>query len=68
MTPAGGRWRSAHASVATRPIAAAANVAATGILDRAGHELSFARFLLYGVPVTLISLAIAAVYLLIFQL
>ena len=49
-------------------IAAAANVTATGILDRAGHPVSFGRFLMVGVPVTLASLVIASVYLLLFQL
>ena len=49
-------------------IAAAANVAATGILDRTGHRVSFLRFLVIGLPVTLVSLAIASVYLLLFQL
>ena len=49
-------------------IAAAANVAATGILDRSGQPISFVRFLLVGVPVTLLSLVIATGYLLLFQL
>jgi Na+/H+ antiporter NhaD/arsenite permease-like protein len=49
-------------------IAAAANVAATGILGRAGEPISFARYLAVGVPVTLVSLVIATVYLLLFQL
>ena len=49
-------------------IAAAANVAATGILDRSGQSVSFVRFLAVGVPVTLASLVIASAYLLLFQL
>jgi len=49
-------------------IAAAANVAASGVLERSGRPISFVRFLLVGVPVTIVSLAIATVYLLIFQL
>jgi Na+/H+ antiporter NhaD/arsenite permease-like protein len=49
-------------------IAAAANVTASGILERSGQPLSFTRFLAIGVPVTLVSLAIATVYLLVFQL
>jgi Na+/H+ antiporter NhaD/arsenite permease-like protein len=49
-------------------IAAAANVAATGVLDRSGHKVTFMRFLAYGLPVTLLSLAIAAGYLLLFQI
>ena len=49
-------------------IAAAANVAATGILERSGRAITFVRFLAVGVPVTLLSLVIASVYLLLFQL
>jgi Na+/H+ antiporter NhaD/arsenite permease-like protein len=49
-------------------IAAAANVAATGVLERAGRPISFVRFFAVGAPVTLLSLAIATVYLLLFQL
>jgi Na+/H+ antiporter NhaD/arsenite permease-like protein len=49
-------------------IAAAANVAAVGVLERSGHHVAFVRFLAVGVPVTLLSLAIATVYLLVFQL
>ena len=49
-------------------IAAAANVAATGVLERGGQPISFARFLAIGAPVTLVSLAVATVYLLLFQL
>ena len=33
-------------------IAAAANVAAMGVLDRTGHRISFVRFLAIGVPVS----------------
>jgi Na+/H+ antiporter NhaD/arsenite permease-like protein len=49
-------------------IAAAANVAATGVLERSGQPVGFVRFLTYGLPVTLVSLAIATAYLLVFQL
>jgi Na+/H+ antiporter NhaD/arsenite permease-like protein len=49
-------------------IAAAANVAASGILDRSGQPVSFTRFLAIGVPVTVVSLAIATLYLLVFLL
>jgi Na+/H+ antiporter NhaD/arsenite permease-like protein len=49
-------------------IAAAANVAAAGVMERAGQPISFVRFLLVGVPVTLVSLVIATGYLLVFQL
>lgn len=49
-------------------IAAAANVAATGILERTGNPVSFMRFLAVGLPMTIVSLLIATVYLLLFQL
>jgi Na+/H+ antiporter NhaD/arsenite permease-like protein len=49
-------------------IAAAANVAAAGVLERSGRPISFGRFLVVGAPVTLASLLIATVYLLAFQL
>jgi Na+/H+ antiporter NhaD/arsenite permease-like protein len=49
-------------------IAAAANVAASGVLDRSGQPISFVRFLVVGLPVTLVSLVIATAYLLLFQL
>jgi Na+/H+ antiporter NhaD/arsenite permease-like protein len=49
-------------------IAAAANVAAAGVLDRAGQPISFGRFLAIGMPVTILSLLVASVYLLAFQL
>jgi Na+/H+ antiporter NhaD/arsenite permease-like protein len=48
-------------------IAAAANVAATGILDRTGNHVSFLRFLAVGLPMTIVSLLIATVYILLFQ-
>lgn len=48
-------------------IAAAANVAATGILDRSGQPVTFLRFLVVGLPVTIVSLLIATAYLLLFQ-
>jgi Na+/H+ antiporter NhaD/arsenite permease-like protein len=49
-------------------IAAAANVAAAGVLDRSGTPISFMRFLAAGLPVTLLSLVVASLYLLLFQL
>ncbi len=48
-------------------IAAAANVAASGVLERSGQGVSFLRFLAIGLPATLVSLLIATVYLLVFQ-
>jgi Na+/H+ antiporter NhaD/arsenite permease-like protein len=49
-------------------IAAAANVAAVSALARTGTKISFLRFLAVGLPITLVSLGIASVYLLAFQL
>ncbi|HUG64423.1 MAG TPA: ArsB/NhaD family transporter [Gaiellaceae bacterium] len=49
-------------------IAAAANVAATGILERTGNRVSFLQFLVVGLPITIVSLLIATVYLVLFQL
>ncbi|MDQ3670724.1 MAG: ArsB/NhaD family transporter [Actinomycetota bacterium] len=49
-------------------IAAAANVAAVGVAERSGHPISFGRFLAVGLPVTLLSLVVATVYLFLFQL
>lgn len=49
-------------------IAAAANVAAAGVLERNGRPVSFGQFLVVGLPVTLLSLLVATVYLLLFQL
>jgi Na+/H+ antiporter NhaD/arsenite permease-like protein len=49
-------------------IAAAANVAATGVLERTGYRVSFLQFLVVGLPTTILSLLIATAYLLLFQL
>jgi Na+/H+ antiporter NhaD/arsenite permease-like protein len=49
-------------------IAAAANVAATGVLERSGRHVSFLGFLAYGLPITVLSLVLATGYLLLFQL
>ena len=43
-------------------IAAAANVAAAGLVERAGHRIGFIEFLKVGVPVTIISLLLATGY------
>jgi Na+/H+ antiporter NhaD/arsenite permease-like protein len=43
-------------------IAAAANVAAAGLAERAGTPIGFIAFLRVGLPVTLISIALAAAY------
>ena len=49
-------------------VAAAANVAATGVLDRVKQPVTFLAFLKAGIPITVISLAISTGYLLLFQL
>ena len=49
-------------------IAAAANVAAVSALARNGTRISFLQFLVVGLPITLVSLAIATGYLLAFEL
>lgn len=43
-------------------IAAAANVAAAGLAERAGTPIGFTTFLRVGVPVTVISIALASAY------
>jgi len=45
-------------------IAAAANVAAAGLSERAGHPIGFVGFLRVGIPVTVVSLLIATAYVL----
>ena len=43
-------------------IAAAANVAAAGLTERAGRPIGFVQFLKVGIPVTVISVAMASLY------
>ena len=43
-------------------IAAAANVAAAGMAERAGTPIGFIAFLKVGLPVTVLSIAIATAY------
>jgi Na+/H+ antiporter NhaD/arsenite permease-like protein len=45
-------------------IAAAANVAASGLAERAGSPIGFMAFMRIGVPATLVSLVLAAGYVL----
>jgi Na+/H+ antiporter NhaD/arsenite permease-like protein len=45
-------------------IGASANVVVAGMSERAGKKISFLRFMAYGIPVTLISLAVATPYVL----
>jgi Na+/H+ antiporter NhaD/arsenite permease-like protein len=49
-------------------IAAAANVAASGLMQRRGEPITFLAFLRIGLPATMLSLALATGYLLVFQL
>ncbi|MCD6350826.1 MAG: ArsB/NhaD family transporter [Armatimonadetes bacterium] len=44
-------------------VGASANVVVAGIASRDGYHIDFLRFMKYGVPVTLMSIAISAVYL-----
>jgi Na+/H+ antiporter NhaD/arsenite permease-like protein len=46
-------------------IGASANVVVAGMSEQAGRKISFLKFLAYGIPVTLISLAVATPYVLI---
>ena len=43
-------------------IGASANVVVAGMSERAGQRISFLKFMLYGIPVTMASLAVATVY------
>lgn len=45
-------------------IGASANVVVAGMSERAGQKISFVKFMIYGIPVTLISLLIATPYVL----
>jgi Na+/H+ antiporter NhaD/arsenite permease-like protein len=45
-------------------IGASANVVVAGMSERAGKKISFLQFMAYGIPVTLLSLAVATPYLL----
>jgi Na+/H+ antiporter NhaD/arsenite permease-like protein len=46
-------------------IGASANVVVAGMSERAGQKISFVKFMLYGIPVTLVSLVVATVYVLV---
>ena len=43
-------------------IGASANVVVAGMSERAGQRIPFVKFMLYGIPVTLVSLAVATLY------
>jgi len=44
------------------PIGASANVIVVGIAERAGHKISFMKFVKYGVPITVITIIISMIY------
>lgn len=44
------------------PIGASANVIVVGMAEKAGHKISFLKFMAYGVPITILTVAISAVY------
>jgi Na+/H+ antiporter NhaD/arsenite permease-like protein len=48
-------------------IAASANLVAAGALRRAGHVISFVRFLRVGIPMTLLSMVVATAWLLLVE-
>lgn len=45
-------------------IGASANVVVAGMSERAGRRISFFRFMIYGIPVTVLSLVVATAYVL----
>jgi Na+/H+ antiporter NhaD/arsenite permease-like protein len=49
-------------------IGASANLVVAGLVDKEGMSLNFWRFLLWGFPLTLVSLVISSFYILIFQI
>ena len=46
------------------PIGASANVIVIGMAEKANHKITFLRFLLYGLPITLLTVSIGSVYVL----
>ncbi len=44
------------------PIGASANVIVVGMAEKAGQKITFVRFLKYGVPTTLLTVSVSAVY------
>jgi len=45
------------------PIGASANVIVVGLSDKAGHKISFVKFLKYGLPVMFMTIALSMIYL-----
>lgn len=46
------------------PIGASANVIVVGMAEKAGHRISFLRFMAYGVPITIVTVFFAMIYVL----
>ncbi len=46
------------------PIGASANVIVVGMAEKAGHRISFLRFMAYGVPITIVTVILSMVYVL----
>lgn len=44
------------------PVGASANVITIGLAGRAGHPITFKKFLLYGVPITIQTIVISTIY------
>lgn len=44
------------------PIGASANVIVVGMAEKSGYKISFLRFMAYGVPITILTVAISMVY------
>jgi Na+/H+ antiporter NhaD/arsenite permease-like protein len=44
------------------PIGASANVIVIGMAERSNNRISFLKFLLYGVPITLLTITISMLY------
>lgn len=43
-------------------VGSSANIVVAGLAEGAGHKISFIRFLLYGIPLVLVSLTISTIY------
>ena len=44
------------------PIGASANVIVVGMAEKAGHKISFMKFMAYGVPITILTVFISMIY------
>ncbi|MDI6817313.1 MAG: hypothetical protein QME41_09030, partial [Actinomycetota bacterium] len=43
-------------------IGASANVIVVGMAEKAGHKISFAKFMLYGMPIMILTVAVSMIY------